>query len=749
MLYFGEGKHYSFTAVRIMVAVFSAVGYSHAKAVTGSPLCYRTKTEVVDKTSEAALVINSACDKILRGDFATAQKIVCKSGISNSKSISQLRRIIDEYMVIQAQRKASRNNAYQTHIEKLEKLDQRNLSENINDISEVFGVVLKALEYADKEQKQALRKDSFVLQTVQKAKVKAAEFESKGRWLDAYAVCYSRLKQIYKDNEAYSDHSERLLEMADIATFLEDNPCETVEQRCAGIKKQALINAVDVLDSGYVNIVDYRQMAVKGIGRCELLAEVASNSDLNRKYGITNVQFVAWSEALATIANKVNLSAADMNKDKFIDVFEEILVLNESPAGLGLPDTLLIAQFAKGALSALDPYTVIYWPSQVQDFKKAVTNQFSGIGIKFSKEQGLTKVVSVLPDTPAYNSGLEGGDVITAVDGVETKNMSSDCVVKRIVGPEGTKVILTVNRFDEDKPCDITINRARIIVPSVHGWRRNEAGKWLYMIDDHNKIGYIRISSFNSETACNFERVVGQLKGNGLKGLILDLRSNPGGFLSSAIEIADKFIEEGLIVRTQPRFGISTYVSAHKDGTLVNCPVVVLINRFTASASEVLAGVLHDQKYQMATLVGERSYGKSSVQTIISSHDDGAQLKYTAAYYHLPSGQRVESRETMEKIGRKDWGISPDVTVELRSNELQNMAEAQKANRLPIKGNHNNASNKINRYSNQETIDADPQLAIGLLVLKSKMIQAGRELAAAAQQSDRGSGLQNASVGFQ
>jgi len=750
VLQFNNGKQRGLRAVWVIVAVFLVVGCKHAKAVAESLPSGESLVRVMKQSPEGTLAINLVYGKILRGDFESAQQIVGKSTVSDGEGLRELRIIINEYMAIKTRRKALQHKSYQTQINKLKKLRQKGFSDDTNNVNKVFSIVLKISEYANKEQKQALLKDPLLIRTIQKAKAKAAEFEAKGKWLDAYTICYSKLMRIYQDNKAYSDYAEQLLGKADILASLQDSPCETCEERYAGIKKQMFINAVDVLDSSYVNIIDYRQMTIKGIDRCKLLAEVMSKLGVGNEYKMTNAQYAAWLEALETIVNEINQLQTNIGKDEFADVFNKVLAINESSrAGTVLPATLLIAQFAKGAMSGLDPYTVIYWPSQVQDFEKAVTNQFSGIGIKFSKREGLAKVVSVLPDTPAHKSGLQAGDIIMVVNGVETKDISSDCAVKRITGPEGTKVTLTIKPSDEDKTRDITLDRARIIVPSVHGWQQTETGKWLYMIDGTDKIGYVRISSFNSRTADDFENVLCQLEENGLEGLILDLRSNPGGLLSAAVEIADKFITEGLIVRTQPRFGMSTYISAHQEGTHADYPVVVLINPFTASSSEILAGVLQDQKYKRAVLVGQRSYGKGSVQSITSYCGNGAQLKYTMAYYHLPSGQRVESRGLMEKLGRTNWGILPNVNVKLQSDELRKIANIQKANESVVTIGQDDALSSMNRYSNQETIDADPQLAIGLLVLKSKMIQAGHELAAAAQQSDRGSGLQNASVGFQ
>lgn len=525
-----------------------------------------------------------------------------------------------------------------------------------------------------------------------------------------------------------SNDANGLPDKADIRTSLQDSLREPYEERYAGITKQMFINAVDVLDSRYVNIIDYRRMAFKGIDRCKLLAEVMSRLDADNEFKMTNAEQAIWLEALGKIANEISQSQTETGKDKFVDVFNKVLAINESSrAGKAIPTALLIAQFAKGSLSALDPYTAIYWPSQAQAFKKAMTRQFSGIGIKFSKQEGLAKVVTVFLDTPAYKSGIQAGDIIMAVDGIETKDIAFDCLAKRITGPENTKVTLKIKRFNEDTVCDISLSRAKIVVPSVHGWQRTDTGEWLYMIDDSRKIGYIRISSFCAGTSEDFESALCRLEGDGLKGLVLDLRSNPGGLLSAAVEIADKFIAEGLILRTQPRFGISTYMAAHKEGTRTVCPVVVLINPLTASASEILAGVLQDPKYKRAVVVGQRSYGKGSVQSMSTDCGEGSQLKYTVAYYHLPSGRRVESRDLMETLGRTDWGIMPDVNVELRSAELQEIARVQKINGFLVTNGNEDPFKGVSRYSSQETIEADPQLAVGLLVLKSKMIQSGAQ----------------------
>ena len=658
------------------------------------------------------------CEQIAKGNFEGARQLVQKAAIPQSETLEQLEAVIDEYMVIETRREVSKNEVYKKQMEKLEKLRCEGVPEDVNGIDKVLSVVVNILEYADNEQEKALVEDSFIQQTIAQAKAKAAEFEMKGKWLEANKICYGKLVQIYKEDQKYRDHAKELLDKSDILLSFQDSSCQSFEERYAGVKKQAFINVVDILDSSYVNIIDYHQMAVNGLRRCKLLSEVMSNPYFDTFYNLQSAHFNNWGESMDAMLREVNQSSVNINKDKFVDIFEKVLSLNRSRyGGMEIPHNLLIAHFAEGALSALDPYTVVYWPSQVQDFKKAVENQFPGIGIKFTKEQGLIKVVSVLPNTPAYKSGLKAGDIIKAVDGILTSNMSTECAVKSITGPEGTEVTLTVVRAADNEACDITLSRAKINVPSVQGLEKTKTDKWRYMIDERNGIGYVQITSFDSRTAENFEDVLCQLEAEGLKGLILDLRSNPGGLLDSAVEIADKFISRGLIVRTQPRFGMATYESAREERTHPDRPLVILVNNLTASASEIVAGALNDPKYNRAVLVGERTYGKGSVQTVASQSGTETQLKYTIAYYHLPSGQKVKSQNTMQNREENSWGISPDVTVELRSDEFQKLAEVQRASYL-----------SKDDYSNRHRINTDPQLAVGLLVLKSKMIQYGYTL---------------------
>ncbi|MBN1456317.1 MAG: S41 family peptidase, partial [Sedimentisphaerales bacterium] len=595
-------------------------------------------------------------------------------------------------------------------------------------ISDIFATVLKASEYAKPEEKKQLLEDEFIKETIQKALDLAQKYESEGGWVDSYAHCYYWLTELDKDNAEYKEHAEQLLDMAMIEMALMDNSCETSLERHEGIKENMLVRAVKALDFNYVSVVDYAQMANDGIGNAYLLGKVVADSKKDIAYRTDPENCEKWFSGLDNIRDEVNSPDAIITMRKFLSVFDQIIELNRNT--LALPDEVVIAQFSTASLESLDPYTSLVWPWEVKDFQKSMTNQFSGIGIRISKVRGVLTAVSLIPNTPAYHSGLDADDSIIAIDGESTEDMSMNCAVSKITGPEGTDVTLTIQHAGSEETKDIVITRANIVVPTIQGWQRDDAGKWRHIIDPLNKIGYARITAFSENTAKDMEAVLDELEINGLNGFILDLRFNTGGYLSAAAEIVDLFVDDGLIVKSQPRWGVSSYETAHKKGTHPDYPLVVLINDVSASASEIVAGALQDDKFKRAVIVGQRSYGKGSVQTITSFSGEGSQLKYTMAYYHLPSDQRVKNRYVMEKLGRKDWGISPDVEVkiELRTEEGQKMLKMQGANEILAKADHDKELNPVKRYSLQETIDSDPQISIGLLVLKSKIIQSGKNI---------------------
>ena len=725
----------------LLVTVAASSAACASAAGLGTPQLQENVSVFSDSVSNESGIVGQACRLIDQGKFEDAGKLIKQNSDSDPNRLDQASRrllqIVDGYQDISQKMKQVRDEAYAQRMAELDKLrtksDANNVGDvnDVNDITAALSAIANVLELADRQQKEKVLSDQFVRNMMQRAVDKASQFEVEGKWLEAYINCYAWLAVIDPNNEGYSDYAQRIYDKATIKASLEDSACETRDERYEGVEKQIFVETVKFLDRYYVNKIEFEQMAAKAVGRCRLLAEVMEfpPDDLKKQdeYHKSEAEYrqslSAWSTALGAILDNDEKPPKAMTMDEFLEVFEKVLKLNETT--VGLPQTLLIAHFAEASLAALDDYTVIIWPRQVQEFEKLMTNEFSGIGIEISKPKGLLTVSSLLPDTPAYKSGLDAGDIIEAVDGIPTKDMTLTCAVKKITGPKGTQVQLTIKRPGDENARIIVITRGKIVVPTIRGWQRTDTGQWQYMIDPENKIGYVRITSFSSDTASDLETVLDELEDRGLKGLILDLRYNSGGLLESAVDVSDKFISEGLIVQRQSGFGrLPIYAHAKWLGTHPNYPLVVLVNSGSASASEIVAGALADQAHKRAILVGTRTHGKGSVQGITDSIGEGAQLKYTMAYYHLPSGQRVESREDMKKQGREDWGVGPNIVVELNSEDVKNMIDVQRANDVLVKADHKDGENKLEKYTLEETLAVDRQLAVGLLVVRSKLVRA-------------------------
>lgn len=316
----------------------------------------------------------------------------------------------------------------------------------------------------------------------------------------------------------------------------------------------------------------------------------------------------------------------------------------------------------RGMLDELDPYSNYISPDEIDRFKTSVESQFGGIGIQITQENGELRVLSPIVGSPAYLAGLEAGDVIMEVDGKETEGLGLDQAVKLLKGEPGTKVKLTVFHAHSRKKETLTIERKIIEVETVLGDKRGDDDSWNFMLDDEKKIGYIRLTSFSRSTASDLESALKKLKKDGMKGLVLDLRFNPGGLLKSAIDVADLFIPDGRIVSTKGRNTDEKPVNARKAGTFEGFPMAILVNRYSASASEIVSACLQDHK--RAIVVGERTWGKGSVQNVIELEEGHSALKLTTAAYMRPSGKNIhrfpDAKETDE------WGVMPDKGFDLK-----------------------------------------------------------------------------------
>lgn len=322
----------------------------------------------------------------------------------------------------------------------------------------------------------------------------------------------------------------------------------------------------------------------------------------------------------------------------------------------------LIEAAIRGVLSKLDPYSSYIGPDELGRFKTSMESEFGGIGIQISADEGQLQILSPMYGTPAYRAGLMAGDRIVEINGKSTDGLTLDEAVERLKGNEGTSITLSVVHPGKEAKETVTLTREKIHIDTVLGDRRKTDGTWDYLLDSKQHIGYVRLTAFSRDTASQLQRALTQLQSEHMRGLILDLRFDPGGLLSAAIEVSDLFVSQGRIVSTKGRSSSERTWDAHKDGTFEGFPVVVLVNRYSASASEIVAACLQD--HQRAVIVGERTWGKGSVQNVIDLDDGHSALKLTTASYRRPNGKNIhrfpEAKDTDE------WGVLPDKGFEIK-----------------------------------------------------------------------------------
>ena len=358
----------------------------------------------------------------------------------------------------------------------------------------------------------------------------------------------------------------------------------------------------------------------------------------------------------------------------FADTFEQI----ERNYVKDVDRRKLVEAALRGMMEELDPYSNYISPDDLARFNVQVEQEFSGIGIQVtidSHSRRLT-VTSPLPGTPAYKAGVLAGDTIMDINGKSTEKMSVDDAVKVLKGKEGEEVEIGVIHAGKTEIEHLKMPRAKIHVATVQGDSYKSDGSWNFMIDPEQKIGYVRLTAFSRNTASELKKALSDLKAAGMKGLILDLRFNPGGLLTSAVEVADLFLEDGKIVSTKGRNTEERVQYAKKPGTFSGFPMAVLVNRYSASASEIVSAALQDHK--RAIVVGERTWGKGSVQNVIELENGKSALKLTTASYHRPSGKNIhrfpDSKESDE------WGVLPDESyaVQFTIPEMQGYLDYRK-----------------------------------------------------------------------
>lgn len=552
--------------------------------------------------------------------------------------------------------------------------------------------------------------DAKVSRLINESIAAAKDAESKGDWLIASELFY-RLNALHDQSGNFKADvtrltrrltmirmyvPERLWELRNERRLAEDldglppyNPYgDLFTDKLAGIDSVTVRTALQRSAAQHIDRQskqhpDGLSMNHLIVGGLDAVRTMATTTDLGAAFNgfaddTTRQTFISELDALSV---KFSPDAKPANAYDLRRAIDAMLTSSRDSVKV-MPEALL-HEFGNGAIAQLDPYTAIIWPDEVARFRRSTQGEFIGVGIRIQLDelQNIT-IVTPLTGTPAQRAGLQADDIIKKVDGISAIGLGLDQAVEVITGPPNTDVTLTIERTIEDdtgeevlKEFEYTITRAKIDLPSVTGWSKTGAANddWDYFIDQDEGIGYIKLTGFTQDTTKDFDRAIAQMKGKGLNALVLDLRYNPGGLLDQAVQMASRFVPEGMVVKTVDASGIT---QDRQDVRAVNpkysvrdLPVVVLVNEGSASASEILSGAIQAGAHQgknKAVVVGARSFGKGSVQNVYMLPGGMSAMKLTTQHY------QIDAPRTIHKVpGATEWGIEPDLHVEMLPSQQQ------------------------------------------------------------------------------
>jgi carboxyl-terminal processing protease len=709
--------------------------------VLGAGVAVQQRTLADDAAKPNTAVVYDYADQITR--LVESRKIeeLAKLQIpATDAKTSQLQTWASSYVSAMQRQEGERDKQYAEAVNKAEDLLKR------EKFSDAMDRVVQA--YQITKDPDAFLKLDWVKDLTAKIAAGAGDMEKKGQWLESFQL-YTDLNALYEIDTRYKPDMQRLgrrirlLAMYAPKTlfemrkaYLEKMEKETTtapatqsatedttnfpkwEDQVEGIKEEMATDAIERSKNDWVEVTSYETLLKGGV---EALRLFLTTPELAKEFpGLADkTARESFEKALdgAVAGGTKDLTASDVGKilQGLVDVSNETVKL---------PEQVILLEFTDGAMEKLDPFTAVIWPHELDEFEKTTRGYFGGVGISIGQENGQLKVISPLEDTPAYKAGIEAGDIITAIDGKPTLNMSIDQAVHTITGKPGTDVTLKIKRAGvADK--DYVLTRDVIKVASVKGFERDkgDTSKWNFMIDPDNKIGYVRLTQFQDETAQQLRDTLVDLQNKGMKGLIMDLRFNPGGLLNSAIDISDMFLQDGAIVSTQGRSRNAQPHKwrAHKETVVpMNMPIVVLVNQYSASASEIFSGAMKD--LHRALIVGHRSFGKGSVQNLLKigsgQRPDGnpeAMMKLTMAYYYLPNGESLHRKD-----GAKVWGVDPDVVVDLTPKQITDLLRTRRDSDVIHRAGEPATTAPA---TTKEAPSEDTQLDTAVLMLRLQLVQ--------------------------
>ncbi|MBL8761260.1 MAG: S41 family peptidase [Phycisphaerae bacterium] len=740
-------------AASLVLAVGMFVGAASAPAQTTQPVAAAGRAEWARDIWSVAARGDS------RGFYEALERTPADLGDDRlSASLARLRESLGK-------KEADR----QTKLDQLAVDLDKALADQQSDIAISKALVTALEKQLVSTDKQAVLNDPRVQELVKRGDEAARSAEARADWLIASELFY-RLDALFEQSGKYKEDVERQNHrMAMLRLYVPQRLWELRNARQLAEKKEALppYNPVGDDFREKLKFID-RSMIVRAVaaaggehvgkvplhtilnGGIEAVRVLVRTEDLKGAFsGLADAakreQFEArlryWQEKVEKDAGRIDYTTADMMLNSILD---------ENRKTVGVMDQAILHEFGNGAMERLDPFSAIIWPDELARFQRSTQGRLIGIGVEIQYDELLNiKIVSPFEGAPAQRKGLRTGDLIKKVNGKATYGFTLDQAVDNITGPAGTEVTLTIERRPnpqvpanetDNKPgeFDVKITRAEIPLRSVKGWARNGAREddWNWYIDEGSRIGYVRLTGFTESTTRDLDDAIDTMLAGGLNGLILDLRFNPGGLLDQAVDVASRFVPSGVIVSTEDgNKRIIRQERATGEVKLSKVPCVVLVNQDSASASEIVSGALQDYAKQgriKCVLVGQRSYGKGSVQDVRMLLGNRAAMKLTTQHYLLPSGKLIHRNP-----GDLVWGVNPDVEVEMLPQQIVDAVLLRRdADVMPLDENGQplKSDKPLPNPNDLLTKGMDTQLQTALLLLQS---QASMATAQAPEKEER------------
>lgn len=590
-------------------------------------------------------------DQVAKGDFRSATDTM-QQVAGGGQLVERVRGWLADYQSKQAARKESDKVEFEKYVRYAKERMER----------KEYNLALdKAFLAADvAEDREAFLRSDWLQQLVNDALAKADELGKERKWRDAYHI-YSDLVLLYEREPRYQKLERQALTHLRLDTMFEED--KNWKERIEKVEWKDAEAALECIGLYYVEAPDFKKICESGLEQMLLLAE--SESAKKAFPGLADADDLRDFKARVQENLDQVKAAANVDRRSCVERFRRA-VQRINAETVKLPEELVVSELMRGALEPLDDFTSMIWPQEIDEFDKHTRGDFVGVGISIIKNRlNEIEVVTPLEDTPAFRHGIQAGDVIIKVDGEAIKDYSLNKVVSTITGVENTPVTLTVRRGEEE--LQFPLVREKVKIQSVKGWERKPNGAWNHWVDEDNRIAYVRLVSFQRNTAEDLANVMSELEAKGVRGLVLDLRWNPGGLLDSAWQISSMFLHKGdNVVSTRGRNQSEDQrLDVPGEGPYSDVPLVVLVDESSASASEIVSGAIRDNN--RGIVIGERTFGKFSVQNLIPLSSSQAKLKLTTARYYIPSGVSLHREPTSEK-----WGVEPQVALRLARWERVN-----------------------------------------------------------------------------